>query len=125
MKLKIAFSSKDAVARIKNVKQYKKVVRPIINKNLLQMRNYAVSGGTPVDTGELKNSVFTIMDSDLTGRIGYSKSYAPHVEYGHRLVRGGKTYGYVPGQYYFKANINRQKGTIKDDMEKMLKELNK
>lgn len=124
MKLKIAFNSKDAVARIKNVKQYKKVVRPIINKNLLQMRNYAVSGGTPVDSGELKNSVFTILDSDLSGRIGYSKSYAPHVEYGHRVTKKGETY-VLPGQYYFRANINRQKGTIKDDMEKMLKELSK
>ena len=53
-------------------------------KSMTQMLNRArASGGTPVDTGELRKS--SSADSES---MGYTKEYAPHVEYGHRTVNG-------------------------------------
>ena len=72
----------------------------VVKKNVTQMLNRARSGGTPVDTGELRKS------SGVSGdEMGYIAEYAPHVEYGHRLVGGG----WVPGQQFLKANANTQR----------------
>lgn len=41
----------------------------------------------PVDTGNLKNSIQTKMEDDLTATIGTHVEYAPYVEYGtHRMA---------------------------------------
>ena len=68
-------------------------------------------GGTPRDSGEL---VFTSQVSlpngkGFYGEMGYIKEYAPHVEYGHRIVQHGKTVGYVKGQRYLNKNVQIQK----------------
>lgn len=95
----------------KSESDFKKVER----KNLLEMRNRAVSssnpssGGTPVDTSELRLSATVSAEGDT---FGYSKDYAPHVEFGHRTVGGG----YVPGQYYLRTNANIQKSIFKGDL---------
>ena len=69
-------------------------------------------GGTPEQTGELIKSAF-LSKIPHGYYVGYGAEYAPHVEYGHRLVRviseenGEKTketIGWVPGQYFFKKN---------------------
>ena len=57
-------------------------------------------GGTPVDTGELRQSL-TIGTIDHGAEVGYTKDYAPHVEYGHR-TRGS---GYVEGQRYLERIV--------------------
>ncbi len=36
----------------------------------------------PVDTGNLKNSIQTEMDGDLSASVGTNVEYAPYVEYG-------------------------------------------
>lgn len=85
------------------------------NKNLLQMRDRAVrskspsKGGTPVDSGELR---LDARADTSRGLMGYTKDYAPHVEYGHR-TRGG---GYVPGQKYLGANVNIQNPIYRQDL---------
>lgn len=95
----------------KSETNFKKVER----KNILELRNRAVSssspssGGTPRDTGELRLSASVNSEGDT---FGYTKDYAPHVEYGHR-TRGG---GYVPGQYYLRANVNIQQPIFKNDL---------
>lgn len=71
----------------------------VVKKNVTQMLNAARNGGTPVDTGELRISSSTYGDE-----MGYTKEYAPHVEYGHR-TRGG---GFVQGQHFLKANADTQ-----------------
>lgn len=51
----------------------------IINKNLTQILNRArKKGGTPVDTGELRNSskVSRASKSNPSGEMGYTKDYA-------------------------------------------------
>ncbi len=41
----------------------------------------------PVDTGNLKNSIQTTMENDLTAIVGTHVEYAPYVEYGtHRMA---------------------------------------
>lgn len=93
--------------------------KQVEQKNLLQMRDRAVSndspasGGTPRDSGELRLSAS--VDGDV---FGYAKDYAPHVEYGHR-TRGGS--GFVPGQHYLQANLNTQKPIFRQDLIKELK----
>lgn len=62
------------------------------------------AGGTPVDTGELRQSMGMSLDGD-SAEVGYSKHYAPHVEFGHR-TRGG---GYVQGQHYLQRNVELER----------------
>lgn len=69
-------------------------------------------GGTPFRTGELRQSLgLTASDSDGYV-VGYTKEYAPHVEFGHRTVGGG----YVAGQHFFKRNIDMQRNQYKQDL---------
>lgn len=88
-------------------------------KSLLEMRNRAVAsrnpsqGGTPVDSNELR------LSAGVSGEeMGYTKDYAPHVEYGHR-TKGG---GFVPGQYFLKTNVNIQKPIFREDLIQKLRE---
>lgn len=91
----------------------------VCTKNLTELRNRAVSGGTPVDTGELRMSAGVTMPngSGTSGEMGYTKDYAPHVEYGHRTINGG----FVQGQHYLKANVEAQQPIFKNDLIEALK----
>lgn len=97
--------------RRKSETDYRKVER----KNILQLRNRAVSssepsrGGTPVDTRELQLSANANSAGDT---FGYTKDYAPHVEFGHR-TRGG---GYIGGQYYLRTNVEIQQPIFRQDL---------
>lgn len=89
------------------------VIDAVALKSMTQMLNRArASGGTPVDTGELRKS--SSADSES---MGYTKEYAPHVEYGHRTVNGG----YVPGQYFLKRNVAMQQPIYRNDLLKAIK----
>ena len=67
------------------------------------LRRAGQPGGTPVDTGELRES------SGVQGdEMGYTKEYAPHVEYGHRTAGGG----FVKGQHFLKDNVDTQLSLI-------------
>lgn len=70
--------------------------------------------GTPVDTGELRESLGQSEDG-LT--VGYTKEYAPHVEFGHRTVNGG----WVPGQRFLQNNVEIQKPILMKDLQNALK----
>lgn len=84
----------------------------VCTKSLAQIYNRGKQdGGTPVDTGELRLSLTKDAES-----VGYTKEYAPHVEYGHRLVNGG----YVAGQYFFKANVDIQRSIFEADIRSEL-----
>lgn len=80
----------------------------IREKQVTEMLNRArASGGTPVDTGELRESSVASGDE-----MGYTVEYAPHVEYGHRTVDGG----YVRGQRFLKNNADEQRGIYYRDL---------
>ena len=82
-------------------------------KQLVQMRYRAVEGGTPVDTGELRLSAMVTDDE-----MGYTKEYAPHVEYGHRTINNG----WVHGQRFLQANVDEQRMIYFMDLQKELRE---
>ena len=85
----------------------------VILKNMTQIYNRGkADGGTPVDTGELRLSLTQSQDV-----VGYTKDYAPHVEYGHRTVNGG----YVQGQLFLKHNVDAQKPIFEEDLRKQLR----
>lgn len=124
MRIHYEWMGVEALARAlkrKSETDFKKVER----KNILELRNRAVrstdpsKGGTPKDSGELRLSATVNPAGDT---FGYTKDYAPHVEFGHRLVRGGRTIGYVPGQYYLRTNVNIQQPIFRQDL---LEELRK
>ncbi len=79
----------------------------VVKKNITQILNRARAGGTPVDSGELRLS-----SSATDDEMGYTKEYAPHVEYGHRTLDGG----WVEGQRYLQGNVSKQKETYKQDL---------
>ena len=66
-------------------------------------------GGTPVDTGELRQSSRA---TPRSGEMGYTVEYAPHVEYGHRTRNGG----FVPGQRFLQANVEVQRPIYREDL---------
>ncbi len=87
-------------------------------------------GGTPEQTGELIKSAF-LSKIPHGYYVGYGAEYAPHVEYGHRLVRviseenGEKTketIGWVPGQYFFKKNVDIQEPLLIESAKKAIEE---
>ncbi len=84
----------------------------VVKKNVTQLLNTARNGGTPVDSGELRQS------SGIHGdEMGYTAEYAPHVEYGHRTVDGG----WVPGQRFLKANVDSQAFIYYQDLLQAIK----
>lgn len=90
----------------------------VLKKNITEIYNRAKSGGTPVDTGQLRQSASVSMEGY---EMGYSAEYAPHVEYGHR-TRGG----FVTGKYYLKKNVDTQRPILIEDLQKAIeKELKK
>lgn len=84
----------------------------VVKKNMAEIFTRGKAGGTPVDTGELKGSLGKSGDT-----VGYAKSYAPHVEYGHR-TRGN---GYVQGQKFLYGNVEAQRPIFRQDLIKQLK----
>lgn len=88
----------------------------VVKKNTTQMLNRArQSGGTPVDTGRLRQSSH-VSGEGYEMAMGYSAEYAPHVEYGHR-TRGG---GYVQGQHFLQRNLETQKPIYQSDLVKAI-----
>ena len=86
----------------------------VIKKNTTEMFNRAKgtnpnNGGTPVDSGELRKSVVAY---PAEGVMGYTKEYAPHVNFGHR-TRGN---GYVAGQRVLDRNVERQRDVFLQDI---------
>lgn len=87
----------------------------IQKKQLINLLDRArAPGGTPVDTGELRESS-VVNFGDMT--MGYTKEYAPHVEYGHRTVNGG----FVQGQRFLQANVKVQREIYREDVLKAIR----
>lgn len=86
----------------------------VCTKNLTEIFNRAKNGGTPVDTGKLKESRFLSKPNGngFSGEVGYTIEYAPHVEYGHRTLNGG----FVQGQHFLRDNVEEQKPIFRQDL---------
>lgn len=80
--------------------------------------NRGKNGGTPVQSGELRVSL------NMSGTtVGYSASYAPHVEFGHRIVRNGSQVGYVPGKNFFQRNVDTEAPIFKDLLAEQIRKV--
>lgn len=103
----IEFSGVDALAdELRRLSEVR--FDAVVRKSMTQIYNRGKApGGTPVDTGELRLSLGQSGDE-----VGYTKEYAPHVEYGHR-TRGG---GFVKGQYFLKRNVEAQRPIFQKDL---------
>lgn len=91
-------------------------------KQLTQMLNRArQAGGTPVSTEETRpggpHGELRLSSSTTEDEIGYTKEYAPHVEYGHRTIGGG----FVQGQHFLKNNVDIQRPIYRQDLQKAIK----
>lgn len=74
------------------------------------------SGGTPYDTGEMMQSV-NKYGKGADSEVGYTKEYAPHVEYGHRTIDGG----WVEGQHFLQNNVDIQRPIYRQDLINAIK----
>lgn len=96
------------------------------NKQITEMYNRGKSrgqiGSTPVSSGK-KSGQLRVSLIKVNDGIGYVKDYAPHVEYGHRIVRNKKTIGHVQGRRFLRANVNVQKPIYKKDLIKQLERM--
>lgn len=82
----------------------------VVAKQTKELLNRArASGGTPVDTGNLRMSSRA---DPSDGVMGYTASYGPHVEFGHRTRDGG----YVQGQRFLQHNVDTQRPIYKQDL---------
>lgn len=84
------------------------------------LRRARQPGGTPVDTGEMRQSSSTTRDE-----MGYTVEYAPPVEFGHRVVVAGTQVGYVYGQHFLERNVDTQRPIYKNDLLEALNKVKK
>lgn len=78
---------------------------------------------TPVDNGTLKSGWQRENNGKFKQVVYNVTSYAHYVEWGHRIVKGNKTIGFVKGRYMLHKGINRVKGTFYKDLEIVYKNL--
>lgn len=114
----------DVQAKIKGLVKYRPMIRSCIVKSLADMKNRSEQL-TPEDTSELKKSAYQRMNGDLEGIFGFSKEYAPFVEYGHRIVRGGRQVGFKKANPYLKPNAEAQKKIFEKDVEEIIEKVSK
>lgn len=105
-------------------KEFPKEANKLTNKvgNVLKGEVKAI---TPVDTGELRSSIVFRTTGTYEVTVGTSKEYAPHVNYGHKTMKGkGKKSSRlnsvfaVSGQYFLEKGIeNFEKNNLKPLLE--------
>lgn len=81
---------------------------------------------TPVDTGNLRRHWFFKVEESGDIRIWVlnDAEYAGYVNNGHRVVRNGRTVGFVRGTHMLKKSIDCYKENyMKQDVEAMLEDL--
>lgn len=78
---------------------------------------------TPVDTGTLRNSWQRTNGGSFRQIIYNNTTYGSHLEWGHRIVRGKKTVGFVKGRYMLHKGINKIKLNFYRDLGIVYKNL--
>lgn len=115
----------DVVARLDRVLEYKSVLRSCVVKSLAEMKNRSKSL-TPVGkTRQLRDSAFSRVISSFEGEFGYTKEYAPYVEFGHRIKIHGKNVGFQPANPYLEPNAKAQQPIFQSDCQEAIARLTK
>lgn len=78
---------------------------------------------TPEDTGTLRNAWQRQNGGSFKQIIYNNTSYAAHVEWGHRVVRGKKTVGFARGRKMLHKAMNRTKLSFYRDLGTVYKNL--
>lgn len=82
---------------------------------------------TPVDTGNLRNSIFVDsvkrIGDEFVVVVGTPVHYAPHVEYGHRIKRGAEYVGFVQGFHMFEISLKQMEEWIDQDIKQWLHDI--
>ena len=124
MKIKVTAENHKAMMAKLNSLAEKDIVEGVVKDTATKIFN-RTKRETPVGNytggGQLRQSS-TVDFNGNTANVGYVKDYAPHVEYGHRLVRAGKQIGYVPGQRYFKKIVDAEEPNFQRTIERKIKE---
>ena len=128
VRIRVELHDRDGLVKeLKRLRQLR--FEAVVEKNMTQIYQRGKRiGGTPVDTGELRQSLGMTKTADGV-TVGYTKDYARHVEYGHRQQPGrfvpaiGKRLkrSWVPGQAYLKRNVDAQRPIYKQDLIKQLR----
>ena len=80
---------------------------------------------TPFDTGNLRRHWFFKVEESGDIRIWVlnDAEYVAYVNNGHRVVKNGRTVGFVRGAHMLKKSIDCYKENMKQDIEAMLEDL--
>ena len=78
---------------------------------------------TPVDGGTLRGAWQRQNDGSFKQIIYNNTSYAAHVEWGHRVVKGKKTVGFAKGRKMLHKAMNRTKLSFYRDLGTVYKNL--
>lgn len=103
-----------------------KAVRNVVNRMVNEGMAETMKE-TPVDTGYLREN-WQSRSARKRGN-GYSGSYSNnvfyglYVNYGHRLVRNGKTIGYVPGFFMLEAGQEHVSRNYRQFMDTEIKNI--
>lgn len=105
MKIMIQLEGAQALERLLRQKSEQDFVVVCKKTTTILRRQAAIN--TPVrkcrEGGGLRRSLRAeIPAASRAGVVGYTREYAPHVEYGHRTVNGG----WVNGQYFLKSAVD-------------------
>ena len=120
----ISFNDAELQRLQKNLKQMNEIrFYAVVAKQAADMVDRAAAshnpdqGGTPYNTGEMLQSI-NKTGKGIAAEVGYTKEYAPHVEFGHRTANGG----WVPGQHFLQNNVDIQRPVFKRDLQETIKE---
>ena len=104
---------------IKKLETLKKDFPKETEKFLMKKANETIGNAkryTPVDTGTLRNAWQRQNGGAFKQIIYNNTSYGNHIEYGHRVVRGKKTVGFVKGRRMLHKAMNRTKLSFYKDL---------
>jgi hypothetical protein len=80
---------------------------------------------TPVDTGNLKRrwrATINRQGDTTVIEIYNTAKYAAFVEEGHRIVRGGKTYGFKKGVHMLQSTTEKMEKEVIPEAERLMQE---
>ncbi len=121
----VDFGLVELLGKLKNVGDKGKIeaVRERVLKRVGAKALIEVKQNHPTITGYMKESWHAfvrgkkmILENPVT--------YAPHVNYGHRVVRGGKTVGFTRGNFMLERTMKRMaKRELKPELEAAMREI--
>ncbi len=126
MSIDITLDADDFTAKLTDLQELRvdTAIKRVVNEVAEHLR-----ATTPKDTSELVGSIRQSVKGG-EGEIGYTKEYAPHVEYGHRQNVGqyvpklGKRLKapFVEGQHFFSREMEATRRVLKKRIQDLLKE---